>query len=73
MKSSKYSKRGLTGISESKLNETILELEKIKRNGITFYIQENRKYIENLFFDIFLPKTKPILTGILYRYSWIMC
>ena len=38
------------------------------RNDISFNIRENFSCdIENIFFDILLPKTKPILIGIVYR------
>ena len=38
------------------------------RNDISFNIRENfSNKIESIFVDILLPKTKPILIGIVYR------
>ena len=83
------SKATIIGISESKIDETVLDgeidiegfkLERSDRNrqggGVVCYISKEITYnvrdkfssnIENIFLDILLPKTKPILIGILYR------
>ena len=38
------------------------------RNNLSYNIKENfSDEIENLFLDIMLPKTKPILLGVVYR------
>ena len=85
----KVSKATIIGISESKLDESILDDEidipgykvfRADRNrnggGVACYIKSDvarnvRKDfsndIENLFLDIFLPNSKPILVGIIYR------
>ena len=85
----KKSRASVIGITESKLDETILdeeinidgyELARSDRNrhggGVVCYIRNDISFnvrgdfsseIENIFSDIFLPKTKPILIGILYR------
>ena len=85
----KNSKATIIGISESKIDETVLDgeiciegykLERSDRNrqggGVVCYISKEISYnvrekfssnIENIFLDILLPKTKPILIGILYR------
>ena len=79
----------MIGISETKLDETVLDGEvsidgyEIKRSdrnrhggGVACYIRNDLVFnprekfsldIENIFFDIQLPKSKPILVGILYR------
>ena len=77
------------GISESKLDETILqseiqisnyELLRCDRNrnggGVACYIRSDIGYlltehffpkeIENIFVEILLPKTKPLIVGIIY-------
>ena len=72
------------GISESKLDESVLQWEiQIKnydllrrdrnRNRVVVacyisYIQKQyfSEEIENIFFEILLPKTKPIVVGIIY-------
>ena len=83
------SKASVIGITESKLDKTVLdgeinidgyELVRSDRNrhggGVACYIRNDISFdvrgdfsneIENIFLDIFLPKTKPILIGILYR------
>ena len=81
------SNAAVIGISESKLDESILQSE-IQINshdllrqdkntigrGVTFYIsyiqkQYCPKEIENIFFQVILPKTKPpIVIGIIYRW-----
>ena len=83
------SEASVIGISESKLDKTVLDSEieivgyEIERNdrnrhggGVVCYIKQNLNYnvrndfgdkTENLFIDILLPKTKPILLGIMYR------
>ena len=77
------------GISESKLDKIILQLEiqisnyellicdrKRNREGVACYIRSDigflqkhffPKEIENIFVEILLPKTKPLLVGIIYR------
>ena len=77
------------GISESKLDETILlpeiqisnyELLRCDRNrnggGVACYIRSDigylqkyffPVYIENIYVEIVLPKTKPLIVGIIYR------
>ena len=79
----------VNGISESKLDETILqseiqissyELLRCDRNrnggGVDCYIRSDISYlqkhffpkeIENIFVEFFLPKTKPLNVGIIYR------
>ena len=79
----------IIGITESKLDQTILDSEicidgySIFRSdrtrnggGVVMYVNKNigakervnfSKEIENVFVDILLPKTKPILVGILYN------
>ena len=38
------------------------------RDNISYNVRENlSKEIENLFYDILLPKTKPLLVGLVYR------
>ena len=83
------SKASVIGITESKLDKTVLdgeinidgyELVRSDRNrhggGVACYIRNDISFsvrgdfsneIENIFLDIFLPKTRPILIGILYR------
>ena len=85
----KKSRASVIGITESKLDKTVLdeeinidgcELARSDRNrhggGVACYIRNDISFsvrgdfsseIENIFSDIFLPKTKPILIGILYR------
>ena len=85
----KESRASVIGITESKLDKTVLdkeintdgyELARSDRNrhggGVACYIRNDISFsvrgdfsseIENIFLDIFLPKTKPILVGILYR------
>ena len=85
----KKSRASVIGITESKLDKTVLdeeinidgyELARSDRNrhggGAACYIRNDISFsvrgdfsseIENIFLDIFLPKTKPILIGILYR------
>ena len=82
-------KAAIIGISESKLDETVLNgeiqisgynLVRSDRNrhggGVLCYIRNDLCFnqrenfsteFENIFIDILLPKTKPILIGILYR------
>ena len=79
----------IIGISETKLEETILScelqvdgydlvrLDRSRRGGgVACYIKSSIAYgqkdsfssnTESIFIDIFLPKSKPILQGILYR------
>ena len=85
----KKSRATVIGITESKLDETVLdgeinidgyELIRSDRNrhggGVACYIINDVSFnvrgnfsneIENIFFDMLLPKTKPILIGILNR------
>ena len=85
----KKSRATVIGITESKLDETVLdgeinidgyELIRSDRNrhggGLACYIRNDVSFnvrgnfsneVENIFFDMLLPKTKPILIGILYR------
>ena len=85
----KVSKATIIGISESKLDESILDDEisitgykliRADRNrhggGVACYIKsdiacnERKDFsndIENIFLDILLPNSKPILVGIIYR------
>ena len=85
----KLSDASIIGISESKLDETVLEGEicidgykliRADRNriggGVACYIKSDLAFnqrkdfstdIENIFFDILLPNSKPILVGIIYR------
>ena len=82
-------KAAVIGISESKLDETVLNSEILipgyqilrsdrNRNGggVLCYIRDTICFkrrekisteIENIFFDILLPQTKPILIGNIYR------
>ena len=79
----------ITGITESKLDHTVLDSEvnfpryeilQWDRNrnssGVACYIRKDLcfntrtlycKEIENLVFDILLPKSKPIVIGVFYR------
>ena len=79
----------IIGISETKLDETILSsklevdgydlvrLDRLRRGGgVACYFKSSIAYsykdsfcssIESVFVDIYLPKSKPILLGILYR------
>ena len=85
----KVTKAAIIGITESNLDNTVLDSEisitgfdlvRYDRNrhggGVACYIKKDVCYnvkkhfsddIENIFFDILLPKTKPITIGILYR------
>ena len=85
----KISNASLIGISESKLDSSILDneiaienfnlirLDRTRRGGgVVCYIRKSLSYnlkekfcpnTESIFVDIFLPKSKPILVGILYR------
>ena len=82
-------KAAVIGISESKLDETVLNSEilipgyqilRSDRNrhggGVLCYIKDTICFkrrenfsteFENIFFDILLPQTKPILIGNIYR------
>ena len=84
----KNSEATVIGITESKLDETVLDGEiniegykliRSDRNrhggGVACYVNNNVSFnirsdfstdIENIFIDILLPKTKPLLLGILY-------
>ena len=71
------------GISKSKLDESVLQSEIQINNydllcwdrnrnggGVACYIRSDISYIqeiENILFEILLPKTKPIVVGIIYR------
>ena len=83
------SKAAIIGVTESKLDATILDGEvnidgyeviRSDRNrhggGVACYVRNDISFnvrsdfsdeIENIVFNILLPKTKPILVGILYR------
>ena len=84
----KNSRASVMGITESKLDKTVLdeeinidgyELARSDRNrlgsGVVCYIRNHSfnirgdfsSKIENIFLDIFLPKPKHIVIGILYR------
>ena len=85
----KKSRASVIGITESRLDKTVLdeeinidgyELARSDQNrhggGVACYIRNDISFnvrgdfsseIENIFLDIFLPKPKPILIGILYR------
>ena len=85
----KKSRATVIGITESKLDETVLDgeinidgYETIRsdrnRHGgeVACYVRSDVSFkvrgifsneVENIFFDMLLPKTKPILIGILYR------
>ena len=85
----KKSKATVIGVTESKLDATVLDGEinidgyeviRSDRNrygsGVVCYVRNDISFnvrsdfsdeIENIFFDMVLPKTKPILVGILYR------
>ena len=85
----KNSNAAIIGISESKLDKTVLdnevkidgyELKRSDRNrqggGVACYIRKDLSFnsredfapdLENTFFDLLLPKSKPVLVGILYR------
>ena len=85
----KVSRAALIGITESKLDNSVLDGEiniegysiiRSDRNrhggGVACYIRSDISFnirsdftddIENIFFDILLPKLKPILVGIVYR------
>ena len=85
----KVSGASVIGVSESKLDNSILneelniqgyDLLRCDRNrhggGVACYIKQNICYntknifsteLENIFFDVFLPKTKPFSFGIFYR------
>ena len=79
----------ILGISETKLDETIMDSElniegydliRSDRNrhggGVAYYIKKERHYnvrvncptdFENIFLDLLLPNSGPILIGIIYR------
>ena len=79
----------MAGITESKLDETVLDgktgidgydLVQVGRNrhggGVVCYFRSDVSFndkgnfsnqVENIFFDMLLPKPKPSLIGILYR------
>ena len=83
----KFSKAAIIGITESKLDNYILDSEiqidnyqilRCDRNrkggGVACYVRNDLSYIEkdffpeeieNIFFEILLPKTKPITLGII--------
>ena len=77
------SNAAVIGIHESKLDESqINNYDQLRRDrnkngeGVTSYIRSDMRYIqmqyfsdkiENTFFEILLPKTKPIMVGIIYR------
>ena len=85
----KKSKAAVIGVTESKLDATVLDgevnidgYEVIRsdrnrhRGGVACYVRNDISFnvrsdfsgeIENIVFDMLLPKTKPILVGILYR------
>ena len=85
----KKSKAAVIGVTESKLDATVLDGEvnidgyeviRSDRNrhggGVACYVRNDISFnvrrdfsdeIENIVFDMLLPKTKPILVGILYR------
>ena len=77
------SNAAVIGIHESKLGESqINNYDQLRRDrnkngeGVTCYIRSDMTYIqkqyfsdkiENTFFEILLPKTKPVMVGIIYR------
>ena len=85
------SKAAIIGITESKLDHTVPDLEvnlpgydilqcdrNRKGGGVACYIRNNLCFntralncteIENIIFDILLPKSKPITIGVFYRPS----
>ena len=85
----KVSRAAVIGISESKLDDTVLDgevsidgfdLVRSDRNrhggGVACYIRSDLNFdirskftddMESIFFDILLPRLKPILVGIIYR------
>ena len=76
----KLSNASIVGIGETKLDDSIssseieiegydlLRLDRSRRGGGgACYKDKFCKSTESIFIDIFLPKTKPILVGILYR------
>ena len=85
----KVTRAAIIGISESKLDDSVLDGEvniegydivRSDRNrhggGVACYIRSDISFnvrtdfsadIENIFFDMLLPKLKPILVGIIYR------
>ena len=85
----KLSNAAMIEITESKLDDCILDSEiqtdnyqilrcdkNRKGGGVACYVSNNLSYIkkdffpeeiENIFFEILLPKTKPITVGIIYR------
>ena len=85
----KLSNAAVIGISESKLDDSVLSSEihidnyntlRCDRNrhggGVVCYIRNDINFdfkpffppeIENVFFEILLPNTKPIVVGIIYR------
>ena len=85
----KLSNAAVIGISESKLDDSVLSSEihidnyntlRCDQNrqggGVVCYIRNDLSYdvksffrpeIENIFFELLLPNTKPIVVGIIYR------
>ena len=78
----KLSNAAVTGISESKLDDSVLSSKihidndniiRCDRNrhggGVVCYIRNDffPPEIENIFFELLLPNTKPIVPGIIYR------
>ena len=77
------SNAAVIGIHESKLGESqINNYDQLRRDrnkngeGVTCYIRSDMRYIqmqyfsdkiENTFFEILLPKTKPVMVAIIYR------
>ena len=77
------SNAAVIGIHESKLGESqINNYDQLRRDrnkngeGVTCYIRSDMTYIqkqyfsdkiENTFFEILLPKTKPVMVAIIYR------
>ena len=77
------SNAAVIGIHESKLGESqIKNYDQLRRDrnkngeGVTSYIRSDMRYIqmqyfsdkiENTFFEILLPKTKPVMVAIIYR------
>ena len=77
------SNAAVIGIHESKLGESqINNYDQLRRDrnkngeGVTSYIRSDMRYIqmqyfsdkiENTFFEILLPKTKPVMVAIIYR------
>ena len=85
----KLSNAAVIGISESKLDDSVLSSEihidnyntlrcdsNRRRGGVVCYIRNDLSFdvksffpseIENVFLEILLPNTKPIVVGIIYR------